>query len=70
MMGLSREYFEGFVRRLHYHRRGDGVADHCTRDNAAKNILAAGLAVIACGEHLDVTGSMKQEPTGGDYAFA
>jgi len=38
--------------------------------NAAKNILAAGLAVIACGEHLDVTGSMKQEPTGGDYAFA
>jgi putative transposase len=38
--------------------------------NAAKNILAAGLAVIACGEHLDVTGSMKQEPPGGDYAFA
>jgi len=38
--------------------------------NAAKNILAAGLAVIACGEYLDVTGSMKQEPPGGDYAFA
>lgn len=38
--------------------------------NAAKNILAAGLAVIACGEHLDVTGSVKQEPTGGNYAFA
>ena len=31
--------------------------------NAAKNILAAGLAVIACGEHLDVRGSMKQEPS-------
>lgn len=29
--------------------------------NAAKNILAAGLAVIACGEHLVVRGSMKQE---------
>lgn len=38
--------------------------------NAAKNILAAGLAVIACGEYLDVTGSMKQEPPGGVYAFA
>jgi putative transposase len=38
--------------------------------NAAKNILAAGLAVIACGEHLDVTGSMKQEPTGGEHVFA
>lgn len=38
--------------------------------NAATNILAAGLAVIACGEYLDVTGSTKQEPTGGDYAFA
>lgn len=37
--------------------------------NAAKNILAAGLAVIACGEYLDVTGSTKQEPTGGDYVF-
>jgi putative transposase len=32
--------------------------------NAAKNILAAGLAVIACGEHLDVSGSMKQELSG------
>jgi hypothetical protein len=31
-MGVSKEYFEDFVRRLHYHRRGDGVADHCTRD--------------------------------------
>ena len=29
--------------------------------NAAKNILAAGLAVIACGEHLAVRGSVKQE---------
>ena len=37
--------------------------------NAAKNILAAGLAVIACGEHLAVRGSTKQEPT-GDFAFA
>jgi len=37
--------------------------------NAAKNILAAGLAVIACGEH-PVAGLMKQEPTGGEYAFA
>ena len=31
--------------------------------NAAKNILAAGLAAIACGEHLEVTGSTKQEPS-------
>ena len=30
--------------------------------NAARNILAAGLAVIACGEHLVVRGSMKREP--------
>ena len=37
--------------------------------NASKNILAAGLAVIACGEHLDVTGSMKQELSGGNYVF-
>jgi putative transposase len=37
--------------------------------NAAKNILAAGLAVIACGEHLDVSGSMKQELSGGNYVF-
>ena len=37
---------------------------------AAINILAAGQAVIACGEHLEVAGSVKQEPTGGDYALA
>jgi putative transposase len=46
-----------------------GHEDHADI-NAAKNILAAGLAVIACGEYLDVTGSMKQEPTGGNYALA
>jgi putative transposase len=46
-----------------------GHQDH-SDINAAKNILAAGLAVIACGEHLDVTGSLKQEPTGGEYALA
>jgi len=46
-----------------------GFEDHADI-NAAKNILAAGLAVIACGEHPDVTGSVKQEPTGGDYALA
>ena len=38
--------------------------------NAAKNILAAGLAVIACGEHLAVRGSMKQEPLRGSYGSA
>ena len=38
--------------------------------NAAKNILAAGLAVLACGEHLDVAGSVKQEPIGGSYDLA
>ena len=37
--------------------------------NAAKNILAAGLAVIACGEHPEVGSSAKQEPIGGDYVF-
>ena len=34
--------------------------------NAAKNILAAGLAVIACGEQPEVKVSMKQEPTRGE----
>lgn len=39
--------------------------------NAARNILAAGLAVIACGGHLEVTGPSKQEPPGGEiYATA
>jgi hypothetical protein len=38
--------------------------------NAAKDILEAGLAVIDCGEYLEVTGSMKQELLRGDYAFA
>jgi putative transposase len=31
--------------------------------NAARNILAAGLAVIACGEVMQLDHSMKQEPT-------
>jgi len=38
--------------------------------NAAKNILAAGLVVIACGGNLDETDPMKQEPPGGCYAPA
>ena len=32
--------------------------------NAAKNILAAGLAVTACGDLQPIGGSMKQEPAG------
>jgi len=38
--------------------------------NAACNILAAGLAVIACGEYPDVKGSAKQEPPKEEYALA
>jgi putative transposase len=32
--------------------------------NAAKNVLAAGLAVTACGDLQPVGGSTKQEPAG------
>jgi putative transposase len=38
--------------------------------NAAHNILAAGLAVIACGEQPDVKVSMKQEPPFEAFAQA
>ena len=31
--------------------------------NAARNILAAGHAVLACGEMVQLDRSMKQEPT-------
>ena len=33
--------------------------------NAARNILAAGHAVLACGEMVQLDRSMKQEPTEG-----
>lgn len=29
-MGLTREYFDDFVKRLRYHNEGEGVEDHCT----------------------------------------
>lgn len=38
--------------------------------NAAKNILAAGHAVLACGEMVQLGHSMKQEPTEMIQAFA
>ena len=38
--------------------------------NAAKNILAAGHAVLACGELALVGRSMKQEPTEAAQACA
>lgn len=31
-MQLTKRYFDDFVSRLRYHRRGEGVSDHCTRD--------------------------------------
>ena len=36
--------------------------------NAARNILAAGLAVLACGEMMQSGHSMKQEPTEGKHS--
>ena len=46
-----------------------GHQDHADI-NAAINILAAGQAVFACGEHLEVTGSVKQELSGEILALA
>ncbi len=37
--------------------------------NAAQNILAAGLAVIACGEIAQLGFSVKQEPTEGKHSI-
>ena len=31
-MKMTQEVFDDFIRRLHYHHRGAGVNDHCTRD--------------------------------------
>lgn len=29
-MTITKEFFDDFIKRLHYHNRGEGVNDHCT----------------------------------------